>query len=242
MSGNRFEDLARDELLRRDDRRAAEARAAAAVSDAARLEQMNLQRKQTNFGNTPEQVWGQEAQEICTEFLEFVGKVSLRPHVLMGAYPLKTPPHVNTAGWVTSGYGVAYVDPNRNVGVDFFDIGRRGNHGQTTALSRSTEPRMKTNHDVFLCVDGLLRHHTQPLDLSHLDGRVKPPVTGTFTMTHTVRALQGSYTVNRDGNETYNYTSHQYLSAFTELAPTEGLQVALSKHAADILQDVERQR
>lgn len=241
MSGNRFEDLARDELDRRDARRAAEAKAATALADAGRLAQLNLERKQTNFGNTPEEVWGPEAQAVCSEFLEFVGRVSLRPNVLLGAYPLRTPPKVSTAGWNTSGYGVAFVDPKRNTGYSTVDIGRRGLRGRAIVQPGLVEPQKVFTPDVFLCTDGLIRHHSQPLDLVSLDGRIKPPVTGMFNLTHNVRRLEDSYTVNRDGQEKYSYVSHEYTTEFTELKPIEGLERALAKHAADILADADLQ-
>ncbi len=97
--------------------------------NAEKLRDLNKARRETTTGNKPVEIWGEEVQQLCDEFLEFAGSVSVRGGVYPGA-KLLTPPtkkvlyeagpkglfrrkplmktrHIKS-DWSIKGYGIAY--------------------------------------------------------------------------------------------------------------------------------------
>lgn len=215
---------------------------------------INAQRRLTHDGNTPNDIWGPEAQSLCDDFLEFTGMVAssgvqfstariMKPETQLD--DAKTKPFslfrrkpvqdtvITPDDWHIKAYGIGYtrgyVSSKSGFSID------RG-LDRTASKTYGTIPIC----DVHLCIDGLVRANNSPMDLADLEGSLEQPLIGEFKIISNVHYLET--TTYGTGDAEYHHRTREEMIAreFQEMPAIDGLRTVLTRHAVEIALEREK--
>lgn len=231
------------------------------VLDSLRLRDLNAARRETTSGSRPGDIWGEEVQQICDDFLEFAGSVTLkgvtfpyskliRPPIKQISYEAGTKgilrkkavikTKVIESDWSINGYGVAFTE-------DYVSdkIGFTADSSRLSYVLPYTTPsgpvRVFTNvpdYNVHLCTDGLIRVNAHPVDLASLDGELTVPRIGEFVVTkHTLTYNRADIGARESYGNTYTVQEVNTSSKFDGIETVKGIRTILGGYAANMLID-----
>lgn len=194
------------------------------------LRRLNEQRKQSHEGHKPVDLWGQEAAELCSEFIQYAVKASGSRRNLIGATYLRgedpveeyleykgifrNKPVVKTrvsgVGWRMSGYPIAYSSKPQ-VRTDIIT----GSQHNDLVIP---------DPDIFLCRDGLIRHDGHLIYLN-INGDLKMPVFPSWRKTTKVH--KESY--SGGSGSTFYKNVYTHTLQFSKLKVMTGLEQRLKE-------------
>lgn len=250
MVQNRFEVLAKQKIAQdktdqaeraqqQNSSPSIDAEQARNYSDQTRLRQEQLRRKKNFAGDQPLSLWGQEAAELCSDFIEFaVAASACSKGMLIKSETLYTPPF-------TLSRQQTKLNRERIRNLSGYAIGFTAitPPAPTRSASLSRETKIQTP-DVFLCADGLVRAKNGPLELINPDGKVDLPLMGEWHVTYETKLeTLYHYDHSRGGDPAgiSRKANIRHLSAnFRHEDPVTHLEKVLTQHAVDIYQETQR--
>ena len=227
----------------------------ARLKELIELYNLNKARRETTSGSKPGELWGEEVQQLCDEFLEFAGSVAIEGMPFPNARLLKpqakkieyetgskklfsrqpiTKTKIIKSDWSIGGYGIAYTESLiQEKSGSGSDIWGSQVHMSTNHIRK--EFSTKPDFDVYLCVDGLIRVNTHPVNLANLGGELKVPKVGEFKSSSDTRTYEESNIGAQDSVEMSTVRINTVSRAFKESDPVLGIRNVLGSYAGQML-------